>query len=39
MFIPVFIMCGSPNDIVSMKSEAEDQITEETLIILLDIYK
>uniref|UniRef100_A0A674NBN7 Guanylyl cyclase C n=1 Tax=Takifugu rubripes TaxID=31033 RepID=A0A674NBN7_TAKRU len=34
----IFIMCGSPNDIVSVKSKVKGQITEETLIILLDIY-
>lgn len=39
MFISVFILCGGPNDIVSVKRKLTGQITEETLFILLDVYK
>lgn len=39
MFISVFILCGGPKDIVSVKSQVTGQITEDTLFILLDVYK
>lgn len=39
VFISVFILCGGPNDVVSVKSKATGPITEETLFILLDVYK
>lgn len=37
-FISVFIMCGKPEDIASIKSKV-GQIHEDILFILLDIYK
>lgn len=39
VFISVFILCGGPNDVVSVKRKLTGQITEETLFILLDVYK
>lgn len=38
VFISVFILCGNPDDIVTLKSKV-DKINEEILFILLDIYK
>ncbi|CAF88001.1 unnamed protein product, partial [Tetraodon nigroviridis] len=35
----IFILCGSPNDVVSVKSKLTSPIIEETLFILLDVYK
>ncbi|CAF90437.1 unnamed protein product, partial [Tetraodon nigroviridis] len=34
----IFILCGSPNDVVSVKSKLTSPIIEETLFILLDVY-
>lgn len=39
MFISVFILCGGPSDVISMKSKMKGPITEETVFILLDVYK
>lgn len=37
-FIPVFILCGSVDDIVSIKGLAK-QFHEDTIFILIDLYK
>lgn len=39
MFISVFILCGGPSDVISVKSKMKGPITEETVFILLDVYK
>lgn len=38
VLISVFILCGGPNDIISLKSKIK-YISQEILFILLDIYK
>lgn len=39
VFISVFIMCGSPEDIISLKSKVKGKIPEEIVFILIDVYK
>ncbi|XP_073350785.1 guanylyl cyclase C [Pagrus major] len=34
----IFIMCGSPDDIISIKSKVAGEIPEEIVFILLDVY-